>query len=270
MAEKVFEDKVAVITGSSMGLGKVIAKEFLKEGAKIVINGRNEERLKKAKSELLEQNSSVEAITGDVTTISDCKNLVDKTIEAFGRIDILINNVGISSRGFFESYQPEVFLNVMNINYLSAVYTTKMALPFIKKTKGSIIYISSADGIRGLPTCSAYSPPKMALTAFAETLKLELYNSGVFVGINYPSFIENDPGKNVLNPDGALIPTKKLKNFRNTPQPIIARIIIRQIKRRKFKVFPTPLVKFNLFLNKLAPGMANLILLRSMKKIVEL
>ena len=138
------------------------------------------------------------AIAGDVSKAEDCHQLIEHTIKTFGQIDVLINNAGISMEGSIEDLAPEVFQKVIEVNYLGSIYPTKAAIPYLKKSKGSIIFMGSAAGIRGIPNHAAYSSSKMSLTAIAEALKIELKKSDIHVGLAYVGFTENDEEKNHL------------------------------------------------------------------------
>ena len=145
----IFENKVAIITGSSQGIGKATAAVFLKEGATVVLNGRNEERLLAAAKELSASGGEVFYVVGDVSEEIQAKTLVDETIKKYGRLDLLVNNAGISMRGDFSELKPEAFKSVFDTNVIGVPNLTIPAMLHIKKNKGSIIFISSVAGMRG-------------------------------------------------------------------------------------------------------------------------
>lgn len=267
MQDPFFKDKVAVITGSSMGIGKATAMELARNGTKVVLNGRNKERLEKAKNELLSKGYEVIAVQGDVSAFEDCQKLIKEAVSQFGRIDILINNAGKSSRGYFEVLDPVVFREMMEINFLGCVYPAKAALPYLKESRGSIIFISSVAGIRGLPETSIYCASKMALTSIAESLKVELAHTGIHIGIIYVGITRNDPGKTVINADGTLKVLKgREADHAWTPQQVAESILI-HVRKRKFKKVLTPLGKLNRIANMLFPRIVDRILVKSLDKI---
>ena len=145
-------NKVAIVTGSSRGIGKGIAKELLLAGSKVILNGRNEDRLKATQSELLKISKDVHYFCCDITNSNESENLINYAIDTYGSIDILVNNVGVSSRGTVEESRPEVFERVMKSNFIGSVLPTIYAMKFLRKTSGSLVFISSVAGIRGLPT----------------------------------------------------------------------------------------------------------------------
>ena len=133
------ETKVVVITGASSGIGLACAKKFFQEGFHVVVTGRDEKRLRDAITGMNNQSNQVLPIVADVSIEADCKRVMEETINKFGRIDILINNAGISMRALFEDLNLDVIRKVMDTNFWGAVYCTKYALPSILKNKGSVV-----------------------------------------------------------------------------------------------------------------------------------
>ena len=265
-----FKDKVVVITGSNLGIGKSTAIELAKRGAKIVLNGRSLERLENTRRLIEQTGASVIAVRADVTSYPDCEELIKKTINSFGQIDVLINNAGISMRGYFEEVTPEVFKQVMEVNYLGAVNATKAALPYLKQSKGRIMFVSSVAGIRGLQSISAYCSAKMALTGIAESLKIELHQTGVVVGITYVGYTQNDPVKRTIAADGSLIPieARNEKNAQTTEE--VAAAILKNIQKGRFKTILTPLGKLNAIANKLFPRLVDQMLIIANEKVKKM
>ena len=159
------KDKVIIITGASSGIGKALAFECGKRGGKLVLCARNEEKLYETGEELKKYNGEVILVKADVSKESDCRTLIEKTIEQYGRIDILINNAGISMRALFEEVDLKVLHRLMDTNFWGTVYCSKYALPHLLKAKGSLVGISSIAGYKGLPGRTGYtntSPPRSA------------------------------------------------------------------------------------------------------------
>jgi len=261
-----FKDKVVVITGSRMGIGKTLAIRIGELGAKLVINARNEDGLNKTKQELVNNGFEVLAVPGDVSKIEDCKKLINQTIKTYNKIDIVINNAGLSAKGLLENCDLETYKKMVDVNLLGSVYMTRIALPYIKKSSGSILFISSLAGINGLPFYSSYSASKMAITAVAESLKIELNKQKVHVGVAYVSFTENDPNKKFYNEKGELEVLPKRSNVKLMPVERTAQLIINQIRKRKFKVIHSGLGKLNWVMYKIFPKLIEFILVKSMKK----
>lgn len=270
MSRQYFERKVAIVTGSSMGIGKAIASSLGASGAKVVINARNQERLLRAEQELAAAGVDVLAVAGDVTDIGFCQSLIKETMAVFGRIDILVNNVGVSSRGDFQELAPEVFRKVMEVNYLGAVYPTKAALPAIVDSQGSVMFISSQAGIRGIQGISAYCAAKMPLTAIADALRVELADTGVHVGITHVGYTRNNPEKKIYGASGELIPLSDRDSQKAQSPEMVARTVLRNLKKRKQISIPGFLGKVNRLLNVLTPSFVDWVLVKANRRIKKL
>lgn len=196
---------MVIITGSSQGIGMELARLFAKAGARVVINGRNEEKLNGVARDFHEKGMQVIPLVADITKSAQCQSLVEEVVDHLGGIDILINNGGLTMMEDLERIEEDAFAEVFTSNSLGAVYMTKAALPFIKQRNGSVVLISSIGGFHGLPSASAYCMGKMSLTSFWQSLKLELAGTGVHVGICYLGFTENDSQKRMLSAKGQMI-----------------------------------------------------------------
>jgi len=266
MAKNNFKNKVAIITGSSGGIGKAIAISLAQQGSKVVINGRNSERLNKTLLEIKEITSEVLAFCCDVSSISGSQDLIDKTIEKFGKIDLLINNVGISMRGEIADLNPEVFKTVFDSNVLGAVYPTIPAIKHIRETKGSIVFISSLAAIHGLPFLSAYSSSKLALRAIAESLRIEESKNDVHVGLVLVGITEIEDNKQAVNFDGSMISLESRNNKKAQSKENVAKSVLKNISKRKFISVQTSLGKLNAFLHARFPLLVERILIKNIDK----
>jgi 3-oxoacyl-[acyl-carrier protein] reductase len=174
------ENKVAIVTGGSRGIGKAIAIALAKKGYNIVICSRNEIELNKTKEEIEKFNIKVLAIKCDVRDSKQVKKLVSKTIEEFGRIDVLVNNAGIALKKNVIDTTEEEWDNVIDTNLKGPFIFTKEVLPFMVKQKsGCIINISSGAGKVGFAEFSAYCASKFGLIGFTESLAKEVEKYGI-------------------------------------------------------------------------------------------
>ena len=144
------KDKVVVITGGSSGIGKACAERFGREGGRICITGRNAENLEAAAIDLRAKGVEVLTVQGDVANENDCVRMVNETLNTYGRIDVLINNAGISMRAFFKNVEVSVIRQLMEVNFFGTVYCTNYALRQLLKYNGSVVGISSVAGYQGL------------------------------------------------------------------------------------------------------------------------
>jgi short-subunit dehydrogenase len=209
MAELVFRDSVAVITGASAGIGREVAKQLAQQGARLVLAARNPALLDQAAVTCRAFGAKVLAIPTDVSDKKQCEALIDSAIAEFGRIDALINNAGISMHARFDELRDiEAVERITAINYFGAVYCTWYALPHLKKTRGRIVAISSLTGRHGVPTRTLYAGTKHAMAGFFDSLRIELKRDGVSVTVIYPGFVDTLIAERALGPDGKPLGTR--------------------------------------------------------------
>ena len=261
--------KVAVITGSSRGIGKSIAVELAKQGAYIILNGRNQSRLESAKLELGKIHNNIVSYCCDVSDINQANELIKTAIQHFGKLDILINNVGISMRGDVADLNPEVFKTVFESNVLGSVYPTVPALKELRKTKGSVVFISSLAGIRGLPFLSAYSSSKMALRGIAESIRIEEKKHNIHVGLVLVGITQIEHNKETISSDGSKKVLKKRDSSKVDSTEKVAKKVLKNIQKRKFITTLTPIGKLNKFLQARFPLLVEKIILGNLDKFQE-
>ena len=197
------QNKVVIITGASSGIGLALAKEFAQRGSKLVLAARSEEKLKYLEKDFNQKGTETIGVTTDVSKEEDCKRLINKAVEKFGGIDILINNAGISMRALFKDVDLNVLKQLMDVNFWGTVYCTKYALPHLLKSKGSVTGISSIAGFIGLPARTGYSASKYAMHGFLETLRVENLKTGLHVLIAAPGFTASNIRNTALSTDGS-------------------------------------------------------------------
>lgn len=263
------QGKVAVITGSSRGIGKAIAISLAKEGVSIVLNGRNAERLAETEAIIKEFQPNVISVCCDVSTVDNGQHLIDQAIENFGRLDFLVNNVGVSMRGKVADLNPEVFQTVFSSNVYGTVNPTIPAIPHIRKTKGSIIFISSLAGIRGLPSLSAYCSSKMSLRAIAESIRIEEKANNIHVGLIYVGITEIEHNKETINYDGSMkvLQDRPKGKVQTTDQ--VAQAVLKNIRKRRFLTTLTGIGKLNKFMQARMPLTVEKIILKNLHKFEE-
>jgi short-subunit dehydrogenase len=266
MSKTKLNNKVAIITGSSMGIGKAIAIALAKKKVKVVLNGRNPERLNNTTNELRELGYDVYSVAGNVGHYQDCENLIAQTIKKYGAIDMLINNAGLAMKGSIEATSPEVFEKVFHTNILGVLFPTKAALPYLKKSSGSIIFTGSIAGFVGLPNYSAYSASKMSLTAIVQSLKIELAGTGVHVAINYVGFVENEGDKTFLNKDGDIEIMPVRSQYKRMPLAHVAAYFVRGIEKGRYKQTLSFLGKFLRAVSTYFPALTEWMMIKAASK----
>ncbi len=259
-----FQGKVICITGSSQGIGKTTAITLGGFGAKIILNGRNAEKLQSAYAEIKEMGIDCCQIVADVSIPEQCKLLIEEGIKHYSRLDVLINNAGIASHGLIEESDPSNWEKIVNINTMGTINTTFYALPYLKKTNGSVIIISSMAAKVGVPGHAGYSVSKMALTAYAKSLQIELENV-IHCGLVYVGFTANENQKRILKPDGTYGELKERKGLKLSSREDVANQIAKVIEKRKKEITLTTLGKLQHIMLKLAPGIVYAMLRKSHK-----
>ena len=199
---KLFKDKVVIVTGASSGIGEAIAREFGRNGSRVVLAARSETKLSTITKEIINSGGEAIYIKTDVTAEDECRHLIEKTVEKFAGIDILVNNAGLSMRAEFLDVDVKVLHRLMNVNFWGTVYCTKFALPYLLKSKGSLIGVSSVAGFHGLPGRTGYSASKFAIHGFLETIRIENLKKGLHVMIIAPGFTSTEIRKHALTANG--------------------------------------------------------------------
>ena len=185
--------KVALITGAGSGIGAATALLFARRGAKLSLSGRNEVNLQRVGDECARAGSERPlVVVAELTCEPDVANLVDATIEKFGRLDILVNNAGIYERGTIETTSLEQYDRVMGVNVRAAFQLTMLCAPHLIATRGNIVSVSSVAGTRHLPGILAYCMSKSAVNQMTGCTALELASKGVRVNSVNPGVIATD------------------------------------------------------------------------------
>jgi len=258
------KDKTVVITGASSGIGKALAEEMAKRGANVVLAARQYVTLCEITAEL-EKTYGIKAlaIQADVSKEEDCEALVKQTILTFGKLDVLINNAGLSMRALFKDLDLAVLKNLMDVNFWGTVYCTKYALPEILKTTGSIVGVSSIAGYRGLPGRTGYSSSKFAMNGFMESLRTELLKTGVHVMVACPGFTTSNIRVAALSQDGTAHGETSMEEGKMMTAEEVAQRICDGIEQKKRTLVMTRQGKLAVWVNKLFPAFAD-------KKVFEL
>jgi dehydrogenase/reductase SDR family protein 7B len=247
------KDKVILITGASSGIGKALAFKFAREGSKVVLGARSLEQLAEVGEEIRKNGGTAHWCSLDVTQQPECERFVAEAIRIFGRVDVLINNAGISMRALFQDLDVSVIERLMQVNFFGTVYCTKAAIDQIVRNKGSIVGISSIAGYRGLPGRTGYSASKFAMHGFLESLRTELLKKDVHVLLACPGFTESNIRKVALKADGTHQSETPLKEDKLMTAEAVADHIYRAITRRKRSLVLTGQGRLTVLLNKWFP-----------------
>lgn len=260
------KNTVVLITGGTSGIGRACALEFGQAGAKVVITGRDEAKLAAAAIELAAMGIEHRTVQADVGDMTAATQAVANTIAAFGRLDVLINNAGLSMRAKFIDVDVKVIEQLMQINFFGTVYTTKAALPYLLETKGTIVGISSIAGFRGLPGRTGYSASKFAMNGFLEALRTELLPQGVNVLTAAPGFTASNIRHAALMADGHAQNSTPRDEGRMMSSEEVAHHLRNAVVRRRRTLVLTGQGKLTVFLNKWLPNLTDKLVLANFRK----
>jgi short-subunit dehydrogenase len=198
-----FKDKVVWITGASSGIGEHLAYAFAKQGAQLILSARNEQALHQVEANC-PKGTRVLILPMDVTDFGSISGLTARAINHFGKINILVNNAGISQRSLVKETELAVDQKIMDVNFIGTVAVTKAVLPYmIRQKEGQIIAISSVMGKIGTPRRSAYAASKHALHGFFDCLRAEVYEDNIAVTLICPGYVHTNVSVNALTGDGS-------------------------------------------------------------------
>ncbi|UCF92228.1 MAG: SDR family oxidoreductase [Desulfobacterales bacterium] len=184
------KDKVAIVTGSSQGIGEGIARVFSREGARVVIVCRTPETGKKMAEELGASEGRALFVKTDVTSSESIRNMIAQTIETFGKLDVLVNNAGYHLSKSVEDISEEEWDFLINTNLRSTFLCSKYAIPYLRQTRGNIITISSMVGQVGQPNAGAYTASKGGQIAMSKGMAIDLAPDGIRVNVICPGWIQ--------------------------------------------------------------------------------
>ena len=247
-----FQDKVVIVTGASSGIGLATATLLAKYKAKVVLAARSEDKLNDLCRELSTY-TEVLSIKTDVSVEEDCRNLIEQTVNRFGRIDVLINNAGISMRAMFRDLDLGVIKRLMDVNFWGTVYCTKYALPYLLESKGSVVGVISTAGYKGLPGRTGYSASKFAINGFLDTLRSEHLYDGLHVMIYAPGFTASNIRKTALMADGSMQGETPREERKMMTSEKVGLIMLNHIRRRSRRATLTFTSKLLLVLTRLFP-----------------
>jgi NAD(P)-dependent dehydrogenase (short-subunit alcohol dehydrogenase family) len=238
--------KVVLVTGGSSGIGRATAVRLAGRAARIAIASRNEKALAQVAAEAAAQGAETLVVTADVGDADDCRHAVEATVSRFGRLDILVCSAGVSMRAYFEGSDLAAMERVMRVNFFGTLYATYFAVPHVKRSRGSLVAISSLTGIRGIPSYAVYGASKFAVEGLYESLRVELGRYGVHVGVVSPGFVDTPLRDRVIGPDGQVWAEPPAPPFRIWPVARcvdrIERLIVKRRRQVSLPGFAGPLL----------------------------
>jgi short-subunit dehydrogenase len=222
-----------LVTGASSGIGEATALRLAKLGCQLALAARTQETLEEVRRQCEALGVRAIAMPTDVADAEQCRRAVEQTVATFGRLDVAIACAGLSMRAYFDGSSLEAMERVMRVNFFGTLYLTHFALPHIKRTKGSLVAISSLAGKRATPAYALYGASKFAIHGFYESLHIELKHDGVHVGVVAPAFVDTPLRLRALGADGLPATERPPDQFRVWPVEACVDCIIDVIVKRK-------------------------------------
>lgn len=257
-----------MITGASYGIGRELAVRLAGLGARLTLAARSEAKLEET-ARLCAGACGARPVTvvADVRREADCEKIIDRAVEAYGRVDTLILNAGVSMDAPFEDIgDSSHFSRILETNVLGAMYCTRFALPYLKRTRGRLVAMSSVAGKTGVPGYSVYAASKHALVGFFESLRIETRQYGVSVSIMMPDFVSSGIHARELNASGRPVGENHYVDYdRVMDVPTCARLVIDAASKRKRHVIMSWRGRIGQWVKLFAPGLIDDIARRAKK-----
>jgi NAD(P)-dependent dehydrogenase (short-subunit alcohol dehydrogenase family) len=260
-----FAGATVVISGAAGGLGRALARSFGEAGSRVVLLDRDEIALEAAAIELAAAGVESLALPCDVTDERACADAIERTVAQFGRLDVLVNNAGITHRSAFATTQTEVLRRVMEVNLFGAIHLTRAALPHVKLTRGLVVALSSVAGFTPLIARTGYSASKHALHGFFESLRTELAPDGVGVMMVCPSFIATGIDRNALGPTGGAATHAQVVIGRRLQPEDVADRIVRGARRDRRLLLIGGTAHAAWWVSRIAPGLYERVMARKLR-----
>jgi short-subunit dehydrogenase len=253
-----YRTKVFVITGASDGIGAELARQLAQHRQRLVLAARSVDALEQVAGACRALGSQVIAVPTDVTVDDDCRRLIEIAVAAFGGIDVLINNAGVSMHARFADITDfSTFERLWRVNCLGTIQCTRYAYPHLRATPGKrggqIVGVSSLAGKAGVPARTVYCMSKFAQSGFLDALRIEAKDDGISVTVVYPGIVATEIRRHGLNAQGEPAGFSGLTEKGAMPVDVCARLIIGAIHKRKRELIMTTQGKIGMWLKLVAP-----------------
>ena len=222
------------MTGASSGIGRALCLELARERANLVLAARDAARLEEVAAECRATGAEALVVPTDVESEDACRALIDRTVERFGGIDVLVVNAGRTMWARLDEMTDlSLYEDLMRTNYFGAIYPTFHALPHLKKSRGRIVVVSSLAGLTGVPERTGYAATKHALFGFFESLRIELQETGVTVTMVAPDFVRSEIHRRAIGADGKPLGASPLSEEKIMTAEECARRIVHAMEKRQ-------------------------------------
>jgi len=260
-----WKGKVIIVTGAGSGIGLASARLFASLGAKVVMAARSYDVLQQEAAKMPNPDDIL-CVKTDVSVEDVCRNLIERTVERFGKIDVLVNNAGISMRAMFNDLDLQVIHRLMDTNFYGTVNCTKFALPYLLQSQGSVVGVISIAGFNPLPARTGYSSSKYAIRGFLDTLRVEHLYDNLHVMVFSPGFTASNIRNTALTADGSPQGETPRDEGKMMTAERVAEYLEKGLRKRKNEMILTPTGKLYVALRKIMPRLADRLCFKYMAK----
>lgn len=263
----VYAGRVVVVTGASQGIGKALCLALAPQGPRLVLAARDATALEAVAAEGRARGAEALVAPTDVGDELACRALVDRAVERYGALDVLVNNAGMGMLARFEDVTDlSLYERLMRVNYLGSVYPTYHALPHLKLSRGLVVAVSSLAGLHGVPLRTAYAATKHAQIGFFDSLRIELRGTGVGVTVVCPYFVQSEIRRRSAGPDGRTVAASAVHEGEIMTTEACARRIARAMERRERLVVMTWKGRLGRWVKLVAPGLVDRLAAEAVRK----
>jgi short-subunit dehydrogenase len=263
----VYAGKVVVVTGASQGIGRALCLELAAQRPRLVLAARDEAALAAVADECRARGADALVVPTDVTDEVACRHLVERTVERYAALDVLVNNAGIGMVARFEEVSDLApYERLLRVNVLGSIYPTFHALPHLRRARGQIVAVSSLAGLSGVPLRTAYAATKHAQIGFFDSLRVELRGSGVSVTVVCPYFVQSEIRRRSAGPDGRTLTASPVHEEAIMTAEECAWRTVRAMEKRQRMLVMTLKGKLGRLVKLVAPGLVDRMTARSVRK----
>jgi short-subunit dehydrogenase len=267
MSAAPYAGKSIVLTGASSGIGRALALALAPQRPRLALAARDAESLADVADECRALGAEAVVVPTDVSDPQAAEFLVETVVAGFGRIDVLINNAGVSMIARFDEVSDlSVFESLMRVNYLGCVYLTHFALPHLKASRGQIVVMASLAGLTGVPTRTGYAASKHAVIGFYDSLRIELEGTGVDVTVIAPDFVLSEIHRRSIGPDGRPVGKSPMQEGQLMTAETCAALTVRAMTRRERMAILSARGRWGRFARLIAPGLIDRIAAKAVRE----
>jgi short-subunit dehydrogenase len=253
-----YAGKAVVVTGASQGIGKALCLELAGQRPRLVLAARDAAALEAVAARCRERGAETLVVPTDVAEEAACRALVERTVERFSGLDVLVINAGMGMLARLEDVTDlSLYERLMRVNYLGGVYPTFYALPHLRRSRGQIVAVSSLAGLTGVPMRTAYAATKHAQIGFFDSLRVELRGTGVSVTVIAPYFVQSEIRRRSPGPDGRTVASSPVREGEVMSAEECARLVVRAMERRQRMLVMSFKGKLGRWMRLVAPGLVD-------------